>query len=115
MKTGPITPIFARRRNGGLYIKRLDVWIWTRTGWRAKKLEQIPKKDKSRFNQRIREGAVWPWPTDDRALCLLKAKKLRRATGYEQWTMGALPKFEQESDNETDESDESIIDETDEV
>ena len=109
MRTGPIAPVFGRRENGRLFLKFLGVWVYTRTGWKTKTADQVPKKDKARIRRRLRERKVWPWPTDVRLLRLLKVERLKAATGYQNWTMGSLPRIEPatDSDKETDASDAS--------
>ena len=109
VRTGPIAPVFGRRENGRLFIKYLGVWIWTRNGWRSRTADQVPPRDKARIRRRLRERKVWPWPTDVRLLRLLKVERLKAATGYENWTMGALPRIEPAtvSDKESDTSDAS--------
>ena len=116
MKTGPLCPVFGRRANGSIFIKRMEVWVHTKKGWRTKRADKIPKKSMAVFKQRIRQRKVWPWPHDEFQLQAVKKAKLRAATGYDNWTMGAVPAVEMADNDETDydESDE-ICNEEDEV
>ena len=117
MRSGPICVVFGKRKTGRLFIKRLEVWVHTRNGWRSKNINSIPKKDQPRIKKRLKERKVWPWPKEGHQLHLVKQAKLRAATGYTNWSMGPLPTIEMDdnTDTETDEDNDDECNEDDEV
>ena len=101
MKTGPLCCVFGSRKNGNLFIKKIQVWVSTRKGWCLRDVDSLPR---SVTYRRKKEAKVWPWPYESELkLSLLKQAKFKAALAYKGYTLGPDPEVEEDHGEFNDE------------